>query len=150
VLFTLAGLVGIASSLAGNRLAESLGRDRIVAIAMLSGAALSLVAGFAFGASPWVVLLLVFLWNAAIYLDSSALTAGTVQAADPALRGATMGLHSMLGYAGGFVGPLLAGVMLDWAGGDGVAAWGIAFGHVAFIMLAGFAVLRWLGRGAAR
>jgi len=147
VLFALAGLVGIASSLAGNRLAESLGRDRIVAIAMLSGAALSLVAGFAFGASPWVVLLLVFLWNAAIYLDSSALTAGTVQAADPALRGATMGLHSMLGYAGGFVGPLLAGVMLDWAGGDGVAAWGIAFGHLAFIMLAGFAVLRWLGRG---
>jgi predicted MFS family arabinose efflux permease len=147
VLFTLAGLVGIASSLAGNRLAESLGRDRIVAIAVLSGAALSLVAGFAFGASPFVVLLLVFLWNAAIYLDSSALTAGTVQAADPALRGATMGLHSMLGYAGGFVGPLLAGVMLDWAGGEGVAAWGIAFGHVAFIMLAGFAVLRWLGRG---
>ena len=147
VLFTLAGLVGIASSLAGNRLAESLGRDRIVAIAMLSGAALSLMAGFAFGASPWVVLLLVFLWNAAIYLDSSALTAGTVQAADPALRGATMGLHSMLGYAGGFVGPLLAGVLLDWGGGDGVMAWGIAFGHVAFIMLAGFAVLRWLGRG---
>lgn len=147
VLFTLAGLVGIASSLIGNRLAESLGRDRIVAIAMLSGAALSLVAGFTFGASPWVVLLFVFLWNAAIYLDSSALTAGTVQAADPALRGATMGLHSMFGYAGGFVGPLLAGVVLDLAGSDGVAAWGLAFGHVAFIMLAGFAVLRWLGRG---
>jgi predicted MFS family arabinose efflux permease len=147
VLFTLAGLVGIASSLVGNRLAESLGRDRIVALAMLSGAALSLVAGFGFGAPPWVVLLFVVLWNAAIYLDSSALTAGTVQAADPALRGATMGLHSMFGYAGGFVGPLLAGVVLDLAGGDGVAAWGLAFGHVAFIMLAGFAVLRWLGRG---
>jgi predicted MFS family arabinose efflux permease len=146
VLFTLAGLVGIASSLAGNRLAESLGRDRIVAVAMLSGAALSLVVGFCFGAPPWVVLLFVFLWNAAIYLDSSALTAGTVQAADPALRGATMGLHSMFGYAGGFVGPLLAGVVLDWAGGDSVAAWGLAFGHVAFIMLLGFAVLRWLGR----
>ena len=147
VLFTLAGLVGIASSLIGNRLAESLGRDRIVAVAMLSGAALSLVAGFCFGAPPWVVLVFVFLWNAAIYLDSSALTAGTVQAADPALRGATMGLHSMFGYAGGFVGPLLAGVVLDLAGGDSVAAWGLAFGHVAFIMLAGFAVLRWLGRG---
>ena len=147
VLFTLAGLVGIASSLIGNRLAESLGRDRIVALAMLSGAALSLVAGFTFDASPWVVLLFVVLWNAAIYLDSSALTAGTVQAADPALRGATMGLHSMFGYAGGFVGPLLAGVVLDLAGGDGVAAWGLAFGHVAFIILAGFAVLRWLGRG---
>jgi predicted MFS family arabinose efflux permease len=128
VLFTLAGLVGIASSLAGNRLAESLGRDRIVAIAMLSGAALSLVAGFAFGTSPWVVLLLVFLWNAAIYLDSSALTAGTVQAADPALRGATMGLHSMLGYAGGFVGASPLGMWLSscWQGLPCCAGWGAA------------------------
>jgi hypothetical protein len=33
-------------------------------------------------------------WNAAIYFDSSALTAGTVQAADKGLRGATIGLHA--------------------------------------------------------
>jgi hypothetical protein len=45
----------------------------------------------------------VLLWNASIYLDSSALTAGTAQAADKRLRGATMGLHSMAGYAGGFL-----------------------------------------------
>jgi len=43
---------------------------------------------------------------------------------------------------------LLAGVVLDLAGGEGALAWGIAFGHVTFIMLAGFAVLRWLGRSA--
>ena len=41
-----------------------------------------------------------------------ALTAGTVQAADPKLRGATMGLHSMCGYAGGFIGPLGVGTVL--------------------------------------
>jgi hypothetical protein len=52
---------------------------------------------------------LVVLWNAAIYFDSSALTAGTVQAADKELRGATMGLHSMCGYAGGFIGRLCRG-----------------------------------------
>ena len=33
------------------------------------------------------------------------------------LRGATMGLHSMAGYAGGFLGPLGVGVVLDLAGG---------------------------------
>jgi hypothetical protein len=32
-----------------------------------------------------------------------------VQAADKELRGATMGLHSMCGYAGGFIGPLGVG-----------------------------------------
>jgi len=69
----------------------------------------------------------VVLWNAAIYFDSSALTAGTVQVADKELRGATMGLHSMCG----FIGPLGVGLVLDWAGNaDG---WGLAFGRLALI-----------------
>lgn len=148
VLFTLAGLLGIAVSLAGNEASERFGRARIVSMAMLGGAALSAVTGFAAGSAPLLALALVLAWNAAIYLDSSALTAGTVQAADPALRGATMGLHSMAGYAGGFVGPLLCGAVLDLAGGEGPFAWGLAFGHVALITLAGFAVLRRLGRAA--
>jgi MFS family permease len=148
VLFTLAGLLGNVISIFGNEASVRFGRARIVTFAMLSGAALSVVTGFCAGASPWLALGCVMLWNAAIYLDSSALTAGTVQAADPALRGATMGLHSMMGYAGGFVGPLLCGVVLDLAGGDGALAWGLAFGQVAIITLAGFAVLRRLGRAA--
>jgi MFS family permease len=89
---------------------------------------------------------LVVLWNAAIYFDSSALTAGTVQAAAKELRGATMGLHSMCGYAGGFVGPLAVGLMLDLAGGDTTVGWAIAFGHLALITLLGLAVLPYLGR----
>ena len=146
VLFTIAGLVGNAVSIAGNEASEALGRGRVVTIAMLSGAALSLATGFAAGAPALLVLALVLTWNAAIYVDSSALTAGTVQASDPALRGATMGLHSMAGYAGGFVGPLLCGALLDLAGGEGSLAWGLAFGHVALITLAGLVVLRRLGR----
>jgi hypothetical protein len=35
---------------------------------------------------------------------------GTAQAANKELRGATMGLHSMRGYAGGFIGPLGVGL----------------------------------------
>jgi MFS family permease len=146
VLFTLAGLLGITVSLAGNETALRLGRGRVVAIAMLGGAAMASVTGFAAGAAPLLVVAAVFAWNAAIYLDSSALTAGTVQDADPGLRGATMGLHSMAGYAGGFAGPLLCGVVLDLAGGDGALAWGLAFGHVALVVLAGYAMLRRFAR----
>jgi len=145
-LFTLAGLVGIAMSISGNELSEKLGRGRVVTFAMLAGAALSIATGFSAGAPAFLAIALVFAWNAAIYVDSSALTAGTVQASDPALRGATMGLHSMAGYAGGFVGPLLCGALLDLAGGEGSLAWGLAFGHVALITLAGLVVLRRLGR----
>jgi MFS family permease len=52
-----------------------------------------------------------------IWLDSSSLTAGAAGSADPSRRGATLALHSMAGYAGGFVGPLMIGWILDLAGG---------------------------------
>src|SRR4051794_36026273 len=79
-----------------------------------------------------------------LYFDSSALTAGTVQAADKELKGATMGLHSMCGYAGGFIGPLWVGLALDFAG-ENALGWGIAFGHLAGITLTGLLILRRLG-----
>lgn len=149
VLFTLAGFVGIAVSITGNEMAQRRGRGRVVLCAMLAAALLSLLTGWASGVSLLLAVLLVLLWNAAIYLDSSALTAGTVQAADKSLRGATMGLHSMAGYAGGFLGPLGVGLMLD-LGGGGTLGWGLAFGHLALVTLAGLFVLRWLARAPAR
>jgi MFS family permease len=147
ILFTVAALVGIAVSVTGNETAQRWGRAHVVTVAMSTAAALSLVAGWSAGVSALAATLLVLLWNAAIYFDSSALTAGTVQAADKELRGATMGLHSMCGYAGGFVGPLGVGLVLDLAG-EGAWGWGIAFGHLAVITLTGLAVLRWLGTPA--
>ncbi len=51
----------------------------------------------------------------------------------------------MLGYAGGFVGPLMMGWVLDLSGGMSPLAWGLAFGSVAVTMalaLVAFAVLR--------
>jgi dipeptide/tripeptide permease len=51
----------------------------------------------------------------------------------------------MLGYAGGFVGPLAIGWTLDLAGGMSPVAWGLAFLMVAVLMslaLAAFLVIR--------
>ena len=148
VLFTLAGLVGIVVSVSGNETAQRYGRSRVVTAAMIGAAILSLSTGWMVGASLTLATLLVILWNATIYLDSSALTAGTVQAADPALRGATMGLHSMCGYTGGFLGPLGVGFALDLAGSNVELGWGLGFGHLALVTLAGLFVLRRLGRAA--
>jgi MFS family permease len=141
VLFTVAGLAGVLVSVTGNETAQRWGRRQVVMVAMTVAAALSMIAGWTAAISTPVAVLVLVLWNAAIYLDSSALTAGTVQAADPKLRGATMGLHSMCGYAGGFVGPPLAGLVLDFVGRDNVVGWGLAFGHLAIITLTGFAIL---------
>ena len=145
-LFTCAGFVGVAISISGNEAAQRFGRLRIVVLAMSTAAALSVVAGWSAAISSTLAVLVVILWNAAIYLDSAALTAGTVAAADREKRGATMGLHSMCGYAGGFVGPPLAGFVLDLAGRDRLFGWGLAFGHLAVITLLGLAVLLWFAR----
>lgn len=146
VLFTAAGLIGIVMSISGNETAQRIGRIRVVVIAMSAAAVLSLVTGWSGAVSPLLAVALVLLWNAFIYLDSSALTAGTVQAADPERRGATMGLHSMAGYAGGFVGPLGVGLALDIFGRDTVLGWGVGFGHVAVLTLTGLALVLRLGR----
>ena len=119
---------------------------RIAPAAEPTAAGQSLATGWTTGVSPALAVAAVLLWNASIYLDSSALTAGTVQAAHKHLRGATMGLHSMAGYAGGFLGPLGGGLVLDLSGGDGVLGWGHAFGHLAAVTLAGLVILRRLGR----
>ena len=149
VLVTAIGLVCIAVSVTGNETAQRHGRQRVVTAAMGVAAALSLLTGWTVGLGLPVAALLVLAWNAAIYLDSAALTGGTVQAAGPGLRGATMGLHSMAGYTGGFIGPLGVGVVLDWAGSDVVLGWGLAFGHLAVVTLAGLAVVRRLGAATA-
>jgi MFS family permease len=148
LLFTFAGLAGIAISITGNELAQRVGRSRVVLAAMSTAAALSLLAGWSTALAAPLAALIVIVWNGAIYIDSSALTAGTVQAADKELRGATMGLHSMCGYAGGFIGPLGVGFALDLAGGDSVLGWGLAFGHLAPITLTGLLILRHLGAPA--
>ena len=144
-LFTLAGLSAIAVSVCGNEVAQRFGRARVVAWAMAAAAGMALLTGWSSLVSAPLAALSVLLWNAAIYLDSAALTAGTVQAAEAGRRGATMGLHSMCGYAGGFIGPLVVGVTLDLAGG-GALGWGLAFGHLALVTLGGYAVLRRLAR----
>jgi MFS family permease len=145
-LFTFAGFVGVAVSISGNEAAQRFGRLRIVVLAMSVAAVLSVFAGWSAAVSSTLAVLVVIVWNAAIYLDSAALTAGTVAAADKERRGATMGLHSMCGYAGGFVGPPLAGFVLDLAGRDRLLGWGLAFGHLAVITLVGLAVLLWFAR----
>jgi len=48
-------------------------------------------------------------------------------------------VHSTLGYAGGFVGPLVVGWTLDLAGGMSPMAWGLAFLVVGLLMVVALA-----------
>ncbi len=92
-----------------------------------------------------VAVVLLLLYGFIVWLDSSSLTAGAAGTAEPSRRGATLAVHSMLGYAGGFVGPLMIGFILDLAGGMSRVAWGAAFLAVAVLMLLALAAF-WLIR----
>lgn len=130
------GLLGVWASVSGNELAIRFGRRRYIFIIMILSMTVASVIGFASAISYTVTAVLVLVYAALIWADSSSLTAGAVGSAEPGQRGATMAVHSTLGYAGGFIGPLAMGAILDFAGA-GSLGWGLAFLHVAVIMAVG-------------
>ena len=141
---TTMGLVGTGASVAGNEASIRLGRQRLVRWAMLACAICAAIIGFLGPRTYLLAAVLVLVYGLLIWLDSSSLTAGAAGSADPSRRGATLALHSMAGYAGGFVGPIMIGWILDAAGGMSALGWGLAFLHVAIIVLVGRVAFVWL------
>jgi len=135
-------LIGTTTSIVGNEIAIRIGRRRWIFMIMTVSTAFSLAIGFTSGLGYGVAALVCLIYNAIIYADSSSLTAGTVGSAEPSRRGATLAVHAMLGYGGGFLGPLTLGILLDTLGGETVLNWGIAFGHIAVVMIIGPIALR--------
>ncbi len=130
-------LLGPIASVSGNEFALRIGRARMMTIGPAVSAILSCAIGFLAG-SPWLALLafaVVHMYFVGI--DAGTMTAGLVNAAEPAHRGATMALYSLLGFGTGFISPAVFGAVLDLAGGRGeLTAWGYAFaslGGVAFL-----------------
>ncbi len=134
---TVMGLIGTWASVVGNELSIRFGRQRLILTAMVGCMMVGSVIGFSSAISYYLAAGLVILYGLLIWLDSSSLTAGTVGSAEAEHRGATLAVHSTLGYGGGFLGPLMMGWILDLAGGQSALGWGLAYAHVAAIMLIG-------------
>jgi predicted MFS family arabinose efflux permease len=128
------GLIGTFASVAGNEAAIRFGRKRLIVTAMLASIVIGATIGFVGSLSYGLAAALLTIYGIVIWLDSSSLTAGTAGTAEPSRRGATLAVHSMLGYAGGFVGPLLVGWVLDLSGGMSQLGWGLSFLSVALLM----------------
>jgi MFS family permease len=142
---TVMALLGTFASVLGNEASIRFGRRRLVATAMILSIGFAAVVGFAGSTSYWLAVFLVIAYGVVVWLDSSSVTAGAAGNAEPARRGATLAVHSTLGYAGGFVGPLVVGWTLDLAGGMSPMAWGLAFlvvGVLMLVALAAFLLMR--------
>ncbi len=130
-------LLGMPTSVLGNELSIRFGRRRTVALVMGASALICFVIGFASALPYLVVVLLCVLQGFTVSGESASVTAGALGSAAPGYRGATMAMHSTLGFTGSFFGPLVFGLVLDLAGGESVLAWGLAFAHMGVVMLAG-------------
>ena len=128
-------LLGTAANLLGNEIAIRRGRRRLISFAMVASAIFGSTIGFVGPLSYEFAVGLVLGYGIVVYLDSSSLTAGTAGTAEPSRQGATLAIHSMLGYAGGFIGPIIVGVILDLTGGMSQTSWGLAFLLIAVLDL---------------
>ena len=137
-------LLSLPASVLGNEASIRFGRRRAITAIMLASAAVAVAIGCSATLPPLLLLPLVLLYGLTVPGDSGSLTAGMSQSAVSANRGATMALHSTVGFGISALGAWGTGVALDAAGGpDSATGWLAAFSLLAAGVLLGPIALRW-------
>lgn len=137
-------ILAMPASILGNELALKLGRHRAISLVMFCSAAVALSIGLMADQSPWVLLPLLLVYAVTVPADSGALTSGMTMAAEAENRGATMAMHSTVGFSLSALGAWALGVALDAAGGPmSASAWTAAFTVLAAGILLGPLALYW-------
>jgi MFS family permease len=116
---TLAGIInffGVPSSILGNEMALKMGRQRWICFVMCISAIFGIALAVSTGQSWWLIVALAIGHAIFIMADSATLTAGLVVSAQENIKGAAMGLHSLMGFGGGLLGPAIFGFVLDITG----------------------------------
>lgn len=137
-------LAGMPSMVFGNECAIRWGRRRVISVVMAASAMIAAAIGMAPMVSYGLTVLACLVYGVVIMWESAVVTAGALGNAEAGVRGATMAVHSTLGFAGAALGPLAFGFILDLAGSDTVSGWAMAFAHLAAVMLLGPLVLAWM------
>ena len=135
-------VLGLPASIVGNEIALRIGRHRWLGIIMPASAALSLVIGWSVDWPLAAVLALLALYTVTVSADSATLTAGAVESAPAELKGATMALHTLIGFTGASLGPLAAGGLLDLFGADTRLGWIVAFAAMGLVAVFGPSLIR--------
>ena len=138
-------VAGTAASIGTAELAARFGRPRVVRIVMSLAVAGALVAG---GGAHWpiaVTVIACLVFSMLTMADSAAITTGAMFSAAEGQRGATLAVHSIVGFTGGLLGPVVVGGVLDFSAAIlGQASWLAGFFTMALGSVAGLFLL---GRG---
>jgi predicted MFS family arabinose efflux permease len=143
-------LLAMPASILGNEAALHFGRHRALTVLMVVSAALALAIGLSVNAPPALLLILLLAYAFSVPADSGALTSGMTMSATLANKGATMALHTTVGFGLSAFGAWGAGIMLDLAGGpDSASAWLAVFCLLCGSILLGPVALWWSRARAA-
>ena len=143
----IAAVLAMPSSIIGNETAIRFGRHRAIVLFMCIAGVVATLIGVSASAAPAVLLALLFVYAIAIPADSGALTSGMTLSAQPEYRGATMAMHSTVGFGLSGAGAWGIGVALDAGGGiESSSGWLVAFLVMAAGGLLGPLAIWWSGR----
>jgi MFS family permease len=133
----------VPASILGNEMALRIGRRRWILMVMSSSSLAGIALAFSAPLHWAIVVAILVAYAMLVMAESATLTAGLVAAAPPELKGAAMGLYSLIGFGGGMLGPAVFGAALDLAGGQGSnAAWAIGYAAIGAGCLAAPVVVR--------
>jgi MFS family permease len=140
-------LLAVPATVLGNEGAIRFGRHRSIATVMWASAVVAFGVALLVSAPPALLLVLLLAYAFTLPGDSGALTSGMAMSANSSERGATMAMHSMVGFGMAALGSAVVGLAIDAAGGaqsDG--GWTAAFVVMGLAIALGPVVLRWSAR----
>ncbi len=145
---TLLILMGSPTSFAGGDAGAKWGYARVTAGLMIVSGLFACLVGFAAAWPLWVLLALILGHNLFVLADSGVVNAGAISVGEAGSRGTLIMFMALANAAGGLVGPVLFGVVLDATGGPAsVTGWGWAFASLGFAVISGGAMVWLLSRG---
>jgi predicted MFS family arabinose efflux permease len=137
-------LLSMPASILGNEAALRFGRHRALTVLMIASAAVAVAIGMSVQGAPLLLLVLLLAYGLTVPADSGALTSGMAMSASASHKGATMAMHSTVGFGLSAVGAWAAGITLDLAGGPASASgWVAVFALLAASILLGPLALWW-------
>ncbi|HEY4922188.1 MAG TPA: MFS transporter [Xanthobacteraceae bacterium] len=144
-------LIAMPASILGNEAALRFGRYRALTVLMIASAAVALAIGLSVSSSPPFLVVLLLIYALTVPADSGALTSGMAMSASASHKGATMAMHTTVGFGLSAFGAWGVGAMLDLAGGpQSASGWLATFALLGASILLGPLALRWARRAVPK
>jgi len=136
--FVVIGLAGAFGCAAGGWLADRIGRTTTTMMALAVSGSCALITGFLFGADPWLLFAIAFVWGIAVPADSAQFSASIAELAPPDLVGTMLTAQTCAGFLLTLVTIHLMPPLVEQAG------WAVAFAVLAIGPALGFWSMGWL------